>query len=136
MPPVIWQDRVTPVICQARLDSDCSGCSQESLKGHVDSPQAPTGACIAGRLQTATQQDKTSRTFRSASSRREAPERPERTIWTACGQPGRHQGGTRNPDLGAPGRQERTYWTAWEAPGQERIKWTAWDAPGRHQEVI
>ena len=32
---------------------------------------------------------------------REAPERPERTNWTACE---------------APGRQEKTNWTAWEAP--------------------
>ena len=66
------------------------------------------------------------------------------------GQPGRHQGGTReapgrqertNYELDslrstreAPGKQERTNWTACEAPGkQERTNWTAWVAPGRRQ---
>ena len=39
-------------------------------------------------------------------------------------------GGTRE----APERPERTNWTAYEAPGrQEKTNWTAWEAPERHQ---
>ena len=40
-------------------------------------------------------------------------------------QPGRHQG--------TPGRQERTTWTACEAPGRHQGGWTAWEAPGRQE---
>ena len=61
---------------------------------------------------------------------REAPGRQERTNWTACEAPGRHQGTARE----APGRQERTILDSLkgtrEAPGrQERLI----GQPGRHQ---
>ena len=54
---------------------------------------------------------------------REAPGRQERSNWTACEAPGRHQGGRKGPfwtACEAPGRQERTNWIAWEAPGGTR----------------
>ena len=36
----------------------------------------------------------------------------------------------------APGRQEKTIWTAWEAPGrQDRNNWPACEAPGRHHSL-
>ena len=67
------------------------------------------------------------------------PGRPQKSIWTPgrhqAGKDlldslGRHQGGT--------SEQERTIWTACEAPGRHQGGrkgpfWTAWEAPGRHQ---
>ena len=62
---------------------------------------------------------------------REAPGRQERSIWTACEAPGRHQGGRKE----APGKHQggRKGPTAEAAGRQKRTNWTAWEAPGGHQ---
>ena len=101
---LLKQDRVTPAICHGKAGFERPRRQPAGTKRSLAKPGGSKQPLNKIRLHGPS---------RSASSRREAPGKQERAIWTACGQPGRHQGATRNPDqggrkgpFGQPGRHQ------------------------------